>query len=242
MRCLKKRAAALRLKTDSLVVESNVYFPPDYNLLWNSTRKCIDLVTKLQEKQNLPGWQKLNDWRNGLKNKMRPSVDLGKKASITASQQNLIADYQLMEHQADSEIVPELASRLCTKYSIASWSFDKGYRHKNNKALLAEVVDTLVLPKKRKCNKEQAEQERRPLFKKLRHQHGAVEPSINELEHRGLNRCPDRGFPHFKRYIGLAASAYNPKKIRRRNDCSASSRQQATRDKKNCRLSKSNAK
>ncbi len=25
--------------------------------------------------------------------------------------------------------------------------------------------------------------------------------NINELEHRGLDRCPDRGFRHFERYI-----------------------------------------
>ena len=118
-----------------------------------------------------------------------------------------------MEYQSDSEIVLELKERLCDKYSISSWSFDKGYWHKNNKALLAEVVDTLVLPKKGKCNKEEAEQERQPLFRKLRYKHSAVESNINELEHRGLNRCPDKGYQHFKRYVGLAVSAYNLKKI-----------------------------
>jgi hypothetical protein len=31
----KKETEALRLKTDSFVVESNVHFPTDYNLLWD---------------------------------------------------------------------------------------------------------------------------------------------------------------------------------------------------------------
>jgi IS5 family transposase len=56
------------------VVESNIYFPTDYNLLWDSARKCIDMLTKLQEKHNIPGWRKIKDWRNDLKNKMRALV------------------------------------------------------------------------------------------------------------------------------------------------------------------------
>ena len=43
--------------------------------------------------------------------------------------------------------------------------------------------------------------------------HSAVESNINELECRGLDRCPDRGYPNFKRYIGLAVGAYNLRRI-----------------------------
>jgi len=67
----KKEGTALRLKTDSFVVESNVHFPTDYNLLWDSARKSIDMITKLQERHGLPGWRKIKDWRRDLKNKMR---------------------------------------------------------------------------------------------------------------------------------------------------------------------------
>jgi hypothetical protein len=57
------------------------------------------------------------------------------------------------------------------------------------------------------------EEEHTPQFKKLRNKHSAVESNINELEHRGLDRCPDKGYPHFKQYIGLGISAYNLHKI-----------------------------
>jgi hypothetical protein len=50
----KKEAGALRLKTDSFVVETDVRFPADYNLLWDSARKCIDIAEKLP----VPGWRK----------------------------------------------------------------------------------------------------------------------------------------------------------------------------------------
>lgn len=314
----KKEVAVLCLKTDSFVVENNVHFPTDYNLLWDSARKSLDMVTKLQKKHNLPGWRKIKNWRSDLKNKMRalgkasisggkgksdrikestqqylikakalhaklekekssfpqtdivdaiiflelerfiellykhidllerriikgeaiphdekmfsifeqytewvtkgkmrPNVELGKKVAITTDQYNLIVDYQIMEHISDSEIVPELAKRIFSDYNykVKSWSFDKGFWNKANKELLSETVNILVLPKKGKCNKGEYEQEHQPKFKKFRNKHSAVESNINELEHRGLNRCPDKGYMHFKRYIGLAVCSYNLKKI-----------------------------
>jgi len=313
----KKEEEALRLKTDSFVVESNVHFPTDYNLLWDSARKSLDMASKIQQKHNLAGWRKIKNWRSDLKNKMRalgrasasggkgkqdrvktaariylskarallgklekskislpqndmvdrvivmelerfmellrkhidlldrrvlkgekiphcekmfsifeqytewvtkgkmrPNVELGKKAAITTDQFNLIVDYQIMEHQSDSEIVLEISERLTGKHRITSWSFDKGFWHKDNKTLLSKVIEgTLVLPKKGKCNKEEAKEQHKSIFKKLRNKHSAVESNINELEHRGLNRCPDRGFDNFKRYTGLAVSAYNLRRI-----------------------------
>ncbi len=40
-----------------------------------------------------------------------------------------------------------------------------------------------------------------------------MESNINELEHKGLDRCPDRGFHGFKRYIGIGITAYNLHRI-----------------------------
>lgn len=314
----KKEAEVLRLKTDSFVVESNVHFPTDYNLLWDCARKCLDFVKKLQEnsQDTLLGWRKLDDWRRELKNlsravgkanssggkgktervteavqkylikakllaskitidkpnfpqkdpidaelvtelsrftdllkkhidllerrvikgetipheekmfsifedytewitkgKMRPNVELGKKVNITTDQFNLILDYKVMENQSDSQTVLGLIDRLIPKYEIESWSFDKGYWHSENKTLLQEKVKTVVMPKKGKRNKLETEEEHAPLFKKLRNKHSAVESNINELENRGLDRCPDKGFANFKRYVGLAICSYNLKKI-----------------------------
>jgi transposase, IS5 family len=313
----KKEEAALRLKTDSFVVESNVHFPTDYNLLWDSARKSLDMVDKfLQKYPSIAGWRKKQDWYRQLKNGMRavgkasssggkgkeerikqavkyyltkarvlqeklegskedfptgdvvdvllhleldrymgflnkfidlldrrvlqgeqipheekvfsifeqytewitkgklsPNVELGKKLSITTDQYNLIVDYRIMENQSDSEMVKPIAEVLAAKYKIKSWSFDKGYWHKDNKAFLETRVEKVVMPKKGKCNKmEQAEEGHRG-FKLLRNKHSAVESNINELEHRGLDRCPDRGYAHFKRYVGLAVASYNLRRI-----------------------------
>lgn len=182
-------------------------------------KKHIDLVERrLIKDEQIPHEEKLfsifetyTEWIN--KGKMRPSVELGKKLSITTDQHNLIVDYYIMENQSDSEIVPEIVNKLSVKFNISSWSFDKGYWNKGNKILLDEKVETPVLPKKGKSNKSEYEEEHTKKFKKLRNRHSAIESNINELEHRGLNRCPDKGYKHFKRYIGLAVSAYNLCKI-----------------------------
>ena len=75
----KKETEALRLKTDSFVVESNVHFPTDYNLLWDCARKCTDIVYKFLENYgNIKGWRKIKHWKAELKGLMR---ELGKASA-----------------------------------------------------------------------------------------------------------------------------------------------------------------
>ena len=71
------------------------------------------------------------------------------------------------------------------------------------------------MPKKGKRSQAEKALESDPAFKKLKNKHSAVESNINELEHRGLDRCPDRTQDNFKRYVGLAITAYNLHKIGR---------------------------
>jgi len=52
-----------------------------------------------------------------------------------------------------------------------------------------------------------------PKFIKAKGNHSAIESNINELEHCGLDRCPDKGIRGFQRYVGLAVIAYNLRRI-----------------------------
>lgn len=316
----KKDVEALRLKTDSFPVKSNVHFPTDYNLLWDSARKSLDTVSALLKKHpQTIGWRKLDDWGREMKSLMRklgkttssggkdkkirekqaaknylqkanalvdkiekektnfpiidktdfvlqlnlekflellkkhidlvhrrlildqeiphqekmfsifedytewinkgkqhPSVELGKNLSITTDHYGLIIDYYIMNHETDNQIINDLSCRILQKHKIASWSFDKGYFSKANKELLQANVDKLIMPKKGKCNKAEYEEENASFFRKLRRKHSAIESNINELEHCGLDRCPDKGFMHFCRYIGMGVCAYNLQRIGRR--------------------------
>lgn len=147
------------------------------------------------------------------KGKQNPSFELGKNLLISTDQYHLIVDFKIMEHLSDSQVVLSLADRLLLKYLIESWSFDKGFYSKENKELIEMYINGLVMPKKGKLNKIEYEEEHTHDFKKIRHKHSAVESNINELEHRGLDQCPDRGFAHFKNYIALGVCAYNLHRI-----------------------------
>jgi len=183
--------------------------------------KHIDLVDRrLLQGEQIPHQEKMfsifedyTEWIN--KGKSRPNVELGKKVSITTDQYGLIIDHLVMENQADSQIVIPTADRLLSKYKITSWSFDKGYYHKENKTHLKEKIEQVIMPKKGKRTKSETQEETTAAFKKLKNKHSAVESNINDLEHCGLDRCPDKGFHSFKRYVAIGITAYNLKRIGR---------------------------
>ncbi len=81
----KKEQEALKLKTDSYVLETNVHFPTDLNLLWDSSRKCLDMIEKLQKEITLPGWRKIKHIRKSIKSTFRATshqVFKGKKEAL----------------------------------------------------------------------------------------------------------------------------------------------------------------
>ncbi len=69
------------------------------------------------------------------------------------------------------------------------------------------------MPKKGELNHKEQEQESERAFRKTRHRHSAIESNINEPEHRGSDRCPDKGYAHSKRYVVICVCAYNLHKI-----------------------------
>lgn len=71
------------------------------------------------------------------------------------------------------------------------------------------MVSSLILPKRGKLNKLEYEREHSKTFLSLRRQHAVIESDINSLEHHGLNRCPDKGFSHFKTYASLGILSFN---------------------------------
>lgn len=311
----KKEVEALLCKIDSFVVETDTHFPTDYNLLWDSARKCLDIVADL----DMPGWRKHHNWHKQLKNLMRevgktssaggknkeerleqatnaylykartlsdklkssintygdqytankdimqvilleyylmmlnkhidllerrlikketipheekvfsifqpytemikkgklhPNVEIGKKLAITTDQYNLIVDWQIADNQTDSELTVDIADRLLAHHgNIGSFSVDKGFSDRNTKSLLELYIPEVIMPKKGKKNNDEKQEESAPRYKKLKNKHSAIESNINELEHRGLDRCPDRSYKKFKSYVGLAITAYNLRKI-----------------------------
>jgi hypothetical protein len=60
---------ALKVKADTYVLETDVHFPTDLNLLWDAARKCVALIEKFRDQFHyaLPGWRKARDWHRRLK-------------------------------------------------------------------------------------------------------------------------------------------------------------------------------
>ena len=67
----KDEEAILELKTDSYVQETNIHFPTDLNLLWDSLRKGLGTVEDLMEISNTEGWRKIKQLRRTTKSLFR---------------------------------------------------------------------------------------------------------------------------------------------------------------------------
>ena len=59
-----KKKGSLRGSCDSFVVETDVHYPTDINLLWDSIRKVIQLTAFFYERHGLNGWRQ---WKHQLK-------------------------------------------------------------------------------------------------------------------------------------------------------------------------------
>ena len=59
----------LAVKIDSYAVETNVHFPTDYNLLWDSIRKSLSITDQILKKvPDITGWRKSGYWLKTIKN------------------------------------------------------------------------------------------------------------------------------------------------------------------------------
>jgi hypothetical protein len=73
---VKKKDEGINLKVDTYVLEANVHFPTDMNLLWDAGRKSLDMIEDAIEEGILDGkgWRKGKYWRRELKKLMRISA------------------------------------------------------------------------------------------------------------------------------------------------------------------------
>ena len=315
----KKETEALRIKVDSFVTEANVHFPTDYNLLWDSGRKCLDILIDLIDLNPTfsSGWRKLKDWRRRLKNSMlmlsratadrsknrqtrlkkaaesylliagqlsgklhqirmssaisfeemflleqfetfremldkhidlvgrrllkgekipheekifsvfepwvewickgktHKPVELGKRTLIATDQWHFAVDWCVANRQQDCELLLATLDRIRARYRLYSGSCDRGFFSKDNVGIMEAFDIKAIIPKKGKRSLSDLQRESEPEFIKAKGKHSAIESNINELEHRGLGRCPDKGIKGFHRYVGLAVIAYNLHRIGR---------------------------
>lgn len=316
-------ASRLEVKVDSYVLETNVHYPTDLNLLWDAARKSIEILSSLYEQLGLEGWRKKAYWKRQLKKAMRtcakvngsggankaerleaavkdyleaayaleakiyecvralqskeitlsiaeslrlknalyfhdhlighidlverrllkgerigheekvfslfephtdlikkgksrPAVEFGRRLLVSTQQDGLVLDYKVMGSGSETGEVVPLVERLLSSYgegNLQSISFDKGFSSQEDRELLELYIPEVIMPKKGRRNQADRQRESVPIWRKRKNAHSAVESEINCLEHHGLDRCPDKGFNGYKRYVGLGVLAYNLHKI-----------------------------
>lgn len=116
---LLKKNDGLDVKVDSYVLETNVHFPTDLNLLYDAGRKCAELAEKIASDADLAGWRKAKSWRKRLKSHCRKvgklSISGGRNKALRVREaacdylacaealcQKLIADLPALEQAAHS--------------------------------------------------------------------------------------------------------------------------------------------
>jgi hypothetical protein len=108
--------AALAVKVDSYVLETDVHFPTDLNLLWDAGRKCVDLIVKYRDQFGyaLPGWRKAKAWRRQLKACERIASQIVYRGGPNqeARMKRAVRDYLAVGRELSAK-VGESLSRLC---------------------------------------------------------------------------------------------------------------------------------
>lgn len=74
----------LKCRGDSFVVETNVHFPTDINLLFDAIRKAIELIGNLFESCKIPGWRQYSNNVKKLKKSYRKAQNSKKSKCKTA--------------------------------------------------------------------------------------------------------------------------------------------------------------
>ena len=117
--------AALAVKVDTYVLETDVHFPTDLNLLWDAGRKCVDLIVKYRGQFGyaLPGWRKAKDWRRQLKNLERAASHIVYRGGPNkeARMKRAVRDYLAVGRDLSAKVRASL-SRLCDQpVELAHW-------------------------------------------------------------------------------------------------------------------------
>ena len=172
-----------------------------------------------QEEKIFSIFESYTEWI--CKGKAGVRQELGVKVCIVEDQFGFILTHRIMQKEQDKDIAFSIIQEVKNKFpSLYSVSFDKGFHSKcdadgeNNRTKIEKLLNVKAfLPKKGKKNKIEKAREAEEEFVKARKQHSAVESGINALESHGLDRCPDKGEVHYKRYAAMGIMSANIHKL-----------------------------
>jgi transposase, IS5 family len=93
---------------------------------------------------------------------------------------------------------------------IGSASFDRGFHSPENQQELAKLVSQPCVPVTGRIQAERQERQATVEFRRARRRHAGVESAIGALQSgNGQDRCRDRSFGGYCRYVGLGVLGRN---------------------------------
>ncbi|HLE03445.1 MAG TPA: ISNCY family transposase [Anaerolineales bacterium] len=137
----------LQIKVDTYVLETDVHFPTDLNLLFDAGRKCLDLVEKYQRVfgYNLPGWRKLEDWRCRFKAAERVASKTAFGGGKDKEQRVRVAvgEYLQVGRELSAKVTASLLSLCEQPVEAADWDVLAYFQQMLDKHL--DLVDRRLL-------------------------------------------------------------------------------------------------
>jgi hypothetical protein len=116
-------AEPLAIKVDSYVLETDVHFPTDLNLLWDAGRKCVDLIEQYRADYDLPGWRKAKDWRRRLKalERISSQAAFGGGADKARRVVAAVTDYLAVARELSAKVGESLLGLCDQPIELGQW-------------------------------------------------------------------------------------------------------------------------
>ncbi len=139
--------APLQIKVDTYVLETDVHFPTDLNLLFDAGRKCLDLVEKYRQVvgYDLPGWRKLEDWRRRFKaaERVASKTVFGGGKDKDQRVRAAVSDYLQVGRELSAKVHASLLSLCDQTVDQADWDVLAYFQQMLDKHL--DLVDRRLL-------------------------------------------------------------------------------------------------
>ena len=139
--------APLAIKVDTYVLETDVHFPTDLNLLWDAGRQCLDLLAKYRDQfgYTLPGWRKAKAWRCQLKSSERTVSQILKRGGTNkeARVKSAVRAYLATGRELSAKVQASLLELCPQPVANAHWDHLAYFHGRLDKHL--DLVDRRLL-------------------------------------------------------------------------------------------------
>lgn len=114
------------------MLETDVHFPTDLNLLWDAGRKSLDLIAKYRDQlgYGLPHWRKIKDWRRRFKalERISSKAVFGGGAQKEARVRQAVSEYVAVARELSAKVAESLLG-LCEQAVEATHWEELAYFH-----------------------------------------------------------------------------------------------------------------